>query len=189
MRLFAAIEISPEVRHALAETLAELRKVSVKQRWVAPENLHITLKFLGEVPNEQLESVTMALSSVRSQAAVTLEIAGLGFFPSERRPRVLWAGVAATPNLPPLAAAIDLALMPLGIPPNEHEFRPHLTLVRLRDIGAPAALSGAAKRAASRKFGTIQASAFQLFESKLGPRGATYVRLASFSFVEGDVQR
>lgn len=185
MRLFAAIEIPASVRDALASAISELRAISPEQRWVPAENLHITLKFLGETNAESLSAVTKALTNVTSRPAVSLEIAGLGFFPGGKRPRVIAAGVIAGPNLAALASAIDGALLPLGVAPNEHEYRPHLTLARLREGRLAEPLLEAVRGAGSRKFGTIQAAAFQLFESKLERRGAIYTRLSDFPLVTG----
>src|SRR3981189_1721048 len=115
MRLFVALEIPSEVRENLAALLKTLRAVSPQTRCVRPENLHVTLKFIGEVPETQLASIRTALAQVRSDRAVTLDFGGLGFFPNERHPRVFWAGIEASPNLKTLAADIEKATETLSI--------------------------------------------------------------------------
>ena len=96
MRLFVALEIPSEVRENLAELLKSLRAVSPQIRFVRTENLHVTLKFIGEVPEATLATVRGALAGVRSEQIVTLDFRGLGFFPNERHARVFWAGIGAS---------------------------------------------------------------------------------------------
>src|SRR5712671_573369 len=107
MRLFIALEIPSAVRENLAELLKSLRSMSPQTRWVRPENLHVTLKFIGEVPETRLVGIREALAGVRSNQSVALDFRGLGFFPNEKHPRVFWAGIEASPNLKILAAEID----------------------------------------------------------------------------------
>jgi len=87
VRLFIALQIPPAVRKSLAEFLATLRALSSQPRWVRAENLHVTLKFIGEVQAEKLGDIRVALSAVHSDRLVTLDFRGLGFFPNEKRPR------------------------------------------------------------------------------------------------------
>ena len=114
MRLFVALEIPATVRDNLATLIKELRNAEPKARWVRAENLHVTLKFLGETPSEKLEDIQNALSAVHSEQPVELDFRGLGFFPNEIRPRVLWAGMHASPNVQSLAASMDQALEKLA---------------------------------------------------------------------------
>ena len=88
MRLFVALEIPSAVRENLAALLKSLRAVSPQTRWVRPENLHVTLKFIGEAPEVKLAAIRSALAGARSDQPVTLDIRGLGFFPNEKQPRV-----------------------------------------------------------------------------------------------------
>ena len=129
MRLFVALEIPSGVRENLATLLASLRAITKEPRWVRAENLHITLKFLGEVDEDKLDAVRSALGKIRSEQPVTLEFRGLGFFPNEKHPRVFWAGIEASANLKTLAADIESALEKLR-PRENREFSPHLTLAR-----------------------------------------------------------
>src|ERR1700692_971835 len=108
MRLFVALEIPAAVRENLAGLIDELRGADAsssknKARWVRPENLHVTLKFIGNVDADKLDSIRNALAEVRSEGGVELNFRGLGFFPNEKRPRVFWAGIEASANLAPLA--------------------------------------------------------------------------------------
>src|SRR2546429_6940940 len=97
-------------RENLATLIASLRAITREPRWVRSDNLHVTLKFLGEVAEDELAAVETALGRIRSDQAVTLEFRGLGFFPNEKKPRVFWAGIAASSNLKTLAADIEGAM-------------------------------------------------------------------------------
>src|ERR1700740_2263337 len=104
MRLFVALEIPAAVRENLAALLNSLRGVSPQTRWVRPENLHVTLKFIGEMAEAKLAAVHNALAGVRSKQQVALDFRGLGFFPNAKHPRVFWEANEASPNLKIVAA-------------------------------------------------------------------------------------
>jgi len=183
MRLFIAIEISPDVRAALAALLKEFRAIAPQVKWVRPENMHLTLKFLGETDSSKLTAMQAALSEIRSSQSVTLHFRGLGFFPNAKRAKVFWAGMESSPNLPALAAEIDQAMHKLGFPLEDRPFTPHLTLARFQPPGLLPKIAAAAQEDASREFGSLIAREFHLIESKLKPAGAEYTTLQSFPFV------
>lgn len=182
MRLFVALEIPSTVREHLAELVNSLRAVSPQTRWVRPENLHVTLKFIGEVPETQLAPIRTALAQARSTQPITIAFRGLGFFPSERHPRVFWAGIEASPNLKTLAADIEKATETLSIAGEQRTFSPHLTLARFEPPRVPEKLREAIQENAGREFGSLRTHQFQLIESKLKPSGAEYTTVESFSF-------
>ena len=182
MRLFVALEIPSTVRESLSELLKALRAVSPQTRWVRPDNLHVTLKFIGEVPETKLGAIRTALAQVRSEQSVTLDFRGLGFFPSEKHPRVFWAGIVASPNLKNLAAAIGKATETLGIPKEQRPFSPHLTLARFEPPRLPETLRAAIQENTQRSFGSLHTDQFHLIESKLKPSGAEYTTVESFAF-------
>ena len=186
MRLFIAIEIPPEIRATFAALLKEFRAVAPQVKWVRPENLHVTLKFLGEAETAKLSALQNALSAIRSHQPVNLEFRGLGFFPSEQRPRVLWMGIAGSQELESLAAGVDRALYKIGIPPEQRAFQPHLTLARFDPPGMNLVLRAAIGRNIDRVFGSLHAYEFHLIESKLKPSGAEYTTLQSFPFAEAE---
>ena len=115
MRLFVALEIPSAVRQNLATLLAFMRSITKEPRWVRAENLHVTLKFLGDAPEGKIDAIRSALGEIRSDKPVALEFRGLGFFPDEKHPRVFWVGTEATPNLKTLAGDIEGAMEKLGI--------------------------------------------------------------------------
>ena len=179
------------MRGNLAALIEELRAADTaaaenKARWAPPENLHVTLKFIGNVDAGKLEAIRAVLGEVGSGGDVELRIRGVGFFPNEKRPRVLWAGIAASPNLASLAAGIDARLEKLGIARETREYAPHLTLARFNPTGSSEKLRATAQENAAREFGAGRTGEFHLFESKTRPTGAEYTRLSSFSFTQAE---
>ncbi len=183
MRLFVALELSDAVRAAVRDLIARLQRARADIRWVRPEGMHLTLKFIGEVPEEKLALIRQALASVASPQPVALEFGGLGFFPHERRPRVLWVGIQASENLSPLAAEIEAALEPLGIERENRDYVPHLTLGRFKSSKGTDKLHEEIAALPSTHFGRIETGEFFLFQSKLSPAGAHYTKLVAFPFV------
>jgi len=191
VRLFVALEIPTEVRDSFAALIAELRAADSsfsksRARWVRPENLHVTLKFIGHVDNGKLDAIRAALAEVRLDSPVELRFHGLGFFPNGKRPRVFWAGIEASPNLSPLAGEIEVRLAKVGIAGETREFAPHLTLARFDPPGISDGLSAIAQENVAREFGAVRTGEFHLFESKTKSSGAEYARLASFSFAPAE---
>ena len=182
MRLFVALEIPSAVRQNFATLLDSLRAVTKEPRWVRAENLHVTLKFLGEVAETKVGEVRSALGEIRSEKAVALEFRGLGFFPNEKHPRVFWAGMEASPNLKTLAGDIEGAMEKLGVPREKRDFSPHLTLARFERPRLPEALRKLMGENQQREFGSLRRNEFRLIQSKLKPTGAEYTTVATFQF-------
>jgi len=185
MRLFVAFDLPSAVRNALATLVQRLKPECRAARWVRPESMHVTLKFLGETDPQQLPLIRAALEPIRTTQPVAMDFRVLGFFPNEFKPRVLWCGVQATPNLAELAAAVEQALEPLGFARETRTFSPHLTLARLELGDDLENLARAADALKSYDFGATRESQFHLFESVLKASGAQYSKLAAFPFVEG----
>lgn len=183
MRLFVALELSEEVRTALRELLAHLQRAAADVRWVRPEGMHLTLKFIGEVPAEKLAPIQDALGRIASPAPVGLDFRGLGYFPNERHPRVIWVGIRTSDNLAPLAAEMEAVLEPLGIAREKRAYVPHLTLGRFKSENRLPRLQQEATALPSTDFGHMQTKEFFLYQSKLTPRGAEYTKLQAFAFV------
>ncbi len=178
LRLFVALEPPGPVRRQLKLLAAELRerggRAAREVRWVLPEQIHLTLQFLGNAPAERLDDVRRAVAGAAAAAApLALSVRGAGGFPNARRPRVLWAGVEGEVEaLAALARDLGARLAPLGFPPEERPFSPHLTLGRARD-GA-AGLAGALAAVQDRALGAWRAEALTLFRSELSPGGARH---------------
>ncbi len=185
MRLFVALDLPKAVRGALGELTAKLKPKSQVARWVHLESMHVTLKFLGHSPPEKLNSIRDALRSIHSSRAIDLHFRGLGFFPNERRPSVIWSGIEASPNLPEIVAAIETAVEPLGFERESRPYFPHLTLARFNSGSGAKNLIAVAETMKSYDFGSARESEFHLFESVTKPSSAEYTRLATFWFVKG----
>ena len=183
MRLFIAIKIPEDIRAGIASQLKKFRAISPHAKWVRPENLHLTLKFLGEADQTKLGEVQSELASVRSAQPVTLEFQGLGFFPNPKRPHVFWAGIQGSSNLASIAHTIDQAMGALGFPREDRVFAPHLTLARFTQPSLPPGLRTPVEQNITRSFGSFTTREFHLIESKLKSAGAAYTTLRTFQFV------
>ena len=193
MRLFVAVDIDEAIRERLARFLEGVRAFAPAQevRWVRPESLHLTLKFIGESGPERAQEIQRALGTVRAQAA-ELSFKGYGFFPSAKAPRVFWIGIQAGPNIATLAAVVDAALTPFTTTRERAPYTPHLTLARAGS-GRPQRGPGDAPSARFQKlqeklsgapepeFGTMTAREFFLYESKLSAAGAEYRKIERFA--------
>jgi RNA 2',3'-cyclic 3'-phosphodiesterase len=182
MRLFAALSIPAAVLENLSTVIRDFQRADERPRWANPNNLHVTLKFIGEVPAEKLKAIGDVLESIRSAGEVSLEFRGVGFFPNARTPNVAWIGIEASANLALLAAAINQALTPLGIPREPKAFVPHLTIARFKGTRISTALQAEIEKWKDRSFGTLRTGESHLMESRLKSSGAEYTTLRSFRF-------
>ena len=190
MRLFVALDIDAPIRERMARFLDGVREFAPDARWVRAESLHITLKFIGERPDRELDSIKKALEEIR-MPATGLNFRAYGFFPTLRSARVFWIGVDADQHLPQLAGAVERVLEPLGIKPEGRDFSPHLTLARGKSAASQRRPDDHATRAFHRlqeklsalpppEFGTMTAREFFLYQSKLSPAGSQYTQLQRF---------
>lgn len=184
MRLFVALDLNDAVRAEIATFCETLQAEFPSARWARIEGIHVTLKFIGEVPEESVEQIEGALSAVDSDSPVEMNFRGAGFFPNERRPRVFWIGIDATPNLAEMVARIETQLEPLGVSRESREFRPHLTLARISESRGIEKLRDALRRQGPVEFGAVRTSEMHLYQSELGRGGAKYTRLKSFAFAK-----
>jgi len=129
MRLFIALDIDQAIRDGITRFLDGVRGFAPDARWVAPESLHVTLKFIGEQPDAAVESIQSALRNI-SATKTEILFRGYGFFPTATSARVFWVGMKAGPGLASLAGIIDKTVSSLGVPKEERVFSPHLTLAR-----------------------------------------------------------
>jgi 2'-5' RNA ligase len=195
MRIFVALDIDDAIRQRIQRFMEGVSEFAPEARWVRPESLHVTLKFVGEKPLEAAEQIKQTLSSVRA-GPVEMNFRGYGFFPTAKAVRVFWVGIESGPQLPAMAKAVDEALKALGVPQEEHPFTPHLTLARGGGrSGAPhRKKSDAANKTFQRlqeklaafpapDFGTMAAHEFFLYQSQLSQGGSRYTKIASFSLL------
>jgi len=178
VRAFVGVRIDPEVAEKIVGVQAELKRALSGIRWVAQENLHFTLKFLGQVAAEKVDSIASVLeSTLRPIPRFRIVSRGIGVFPDVRRARVLWAGLEAR-ELEALALQVESALEPMGFPRESRAFRPHLTIGRWRDFNAkPELVRREIERWKDFFFGESPVEEVILFESTLKPEGAVYTPL------------
>jgi len=193
MRLFVALDIDDAIRSRIARFLDGVRELAPDARWVRPDSLHVTLKFIGQQSEDKVENVKRMLETVAANV-FEMNIRGYGFFPGARDPRVFWMGIEAGAELTSLAATVDEKLATLGVPKEAHAFNPHLTLARGRGAsGSPRREKGDAPNHGFRRlqeklaalpapeFGTMAAREFFLYQSQLSPGGSRYTKLAGFA--------
>jgi len=210
MRLFVALDIDEAIRQRITRFLEGVQEFAPDARWVRPESLHVTLKFIGEIDELKLTDVKKALATVEA-GPVTIGFSGSGFFPTPKQARVFWIGITSDEKLASLARMVDESLH--SSPGSEieretREFSPHLTLAR----GKPAHGKSAWRKSAVREpsgspqrlpvdrtnnrfqilqeklaklsppdFGTMTAHEFFLYQSKLSPAGSRYTQLERLS--------
>ncbi len=184
MRLFVALEIPETVREKLAALQQQMRAEKLDLRWVRPENFHVTLKFIGEAAGAELEDIKAELRGVRPEGPVRATFRGLGYSWDARRRGVFWVTMEVTETMKMLAAQINRRLERLGMPAEERDFLPHLTLARFKRPNALPAIRAAVEEHQGREFGSLLAEEFHLIESKLGPGGSKYFTVASFRFAQ-----
>lgn len=182
MRLFVAVDLDESVRRAalrLARTLRErLEPSQVQASWVAPGNLHLTLKFLGEVEERLATEVRAAMAPPFGEPRFECELAGVGAFPPTGPARVLWLGISAGAEaLVRLQAEVESRVRPFGFPPESRPFSAHLTVARFR-TPAPTKVRELLGEGSSGPIGRCAIDHVTLYQSHLSPRGATYTPLA-----------
>lgn len=192
LRIFVAIPLPQSLLEQLDRVQLRLQgKVPHRGiRWVRSNGIHLTLKFLGDTPRDEIPTIREALTVVARHAppcALTAE--GLGCFPNPRRPRVVWIGVTdATGRLKALFKAVEEALTSLGYPPERHGFAPHLTLGRVRRGASGSDQSQISEAITGTRVGelaTFTAERFELIRSELKPSGAEYTTLHAFELLGG----
>lgn len=178
IRAFIAIEIAAATVNRIAAAIEQLKPSIVGIRWVAPTNFHLTLKFLGNIDESQIDPIGQALTdALRPFQRFTINAKGLGVFPSMKRLRVLWVGLVGS-RLTELTAAVESALVPLGFAREEKTFTPHLTIGRWRQAErADRALEHELKNWTQCDFGATSVNEIIVFQSDLKPAGAIYNRL------------
>ena len=181
MRTFVAVFPPPEIRAAaIAGARETVRRLGDRVRWIKPENVHLTLKFLGDVREEALGTLCASLEEICARhAPFDVELVGLGAFPSARRARILWVGVGAgSDQLRALAADLDAAFASLGFEREKRSYAPHMTLGRVRGRPASFDLPSDAKDLGFR------VRRVELVESTLAPEGALYRTVKAFALGE-----
>ena len=179
LRLFVAIELPEFVKEALAKLQAEIRKSPFKAKWTDPENIHLTLKFLGDTPVSCMDAIHAKLGAATAGfLPITLWAAGLSVFPGPKRPRVLWTGARGeTDKLARLHKQVEDHLSAIGFEKEDRSFKAHLTLARFKGRVDPENLASVITRCGDFATDSFTVDALCLFESRLTPQGPVYRRL------------
>lgn len=183
VRAFIAIEVSSDIHRRMEEAVAPLRAklAGLPVRWVAVDNIHLTLKFLGETSTSNVPMLQSMLQSVAAgQAPFAINVGELGAFPSMTRPRVIWIGVQAPQELFNLQRRIEAETEHLGYPREQRAFSPHLTLGRISRNASPAEVRQIGEALAAHRIGglgAMQVESVTLYRSELHPSGAVYTPL------------
>ncbi|PWH14082.1 MAG: RNA 2',3'-cyclic phosphodiesterase [Ardenticatenia bacterium] len=192
IRSFVAIELNESTRRALTTLQRDLATQVPHQsiRWIAPESLHVTLQFLGDVPYEKIAPIVDALRKVCVDIpAFSFDLVGLGVFPNPRRPRIVWVGVYEPKGvLVTLHQRVGRVLSPLGFPPEERTFTPHLTIGRASRHASPAELRAIGELVTRMDVGlieTVPVERIVLMKSDLRPDGAVYTPQAILPLATG----
>jgi 2'-5' RNA ligase len=182
MRSFVAIEIPEGLRQKLRELLRGLKSTGADVKWVRPEGMHLTLKFLGDADRETLESLSLSLGPVVEKfSPFEIQAQGVGGFPSFRSPRVIWAGLIEPRGvLSALQREIESTTAGFGFPPEGRPFNPHLTLGRVRSSEGKGALARTLEEKAAVDLGAFRPEHVTLFRSDLRAEGAVYTRIKEF---------
>jgi RNA 2',3'-cyclic 3'-phosphodiesterase len=184
LRVFIAVEIPLSIRQAIRDNTEAMREaLGSLIRWVPTENMHLTLKFIGDVSPANVELLSQMLTAeTKGSAPFQMQIGGLGSFPSSRRARVIWIGIQAPPGLASLQHGIESATTRLGYEPETRPFSPHLTIGRVRQqvsAGEQQQIRAALERTQVGDLGKAEITAVHLFKSDLQPTGSIYTRLFS----------
>jgi RNA 2',3'-cyclic 3'-phosphodiesterase len=192
MRLFIALDIDDAIRDRITRFVEGVREFAPDARWVKPESLHVTLKFIGEQPDAAVENIKSELAGVAGKSS-EIHFRGYGFFPTAKSPRVFWIGMESGPQLAELAGMVDDKMAVMGIPKEDRPFSPHLTLARAGGgSGSPRWRKGDRPNRTFQilqdklaafpipDFGSMTSHEFFLYQSQLSPKGSRYTKLAKF---------
>jgi 2'-5' RNA ligase len=190
IRAFIAIDLSQDIQNQLDEVVYKYRSqlTGVSIRWVAASNIHLTLKFLGDVSLSNLNILTdMIQSEISSHHQFEISVGGSGAFPNIRQPRIIWVGVEAPPELPAVQNGIETTTGRLGYAREERAFSPHLTLGRVSRNATSQDVKAISKALETTTVGFLGATCVEqvhLYRSDLQPTGAVYTRIFSSSLIK-----
>ena len=176
IRTFIAVEVTPTIRSRLVAMQRELASTAQEVKWVEEDNLHVTLKFLGQVDEREVHTVCrLAQEAVAGQDPFEMTVAGIGAFPNANRPRVIWAGVTAGgPELIRIHANLEQALRAQGYPREDRPYTPHITLGRIRQITPNSQLAAALEQHQDWEGGHTLVREVLVMASELGSDGPHY---------------
>lgn len=183
MRAFVAIELSESARRAVEELIARLRETKTRVSWVKPENLHLTLRFLGDVDPTQVEALrAMMAKELAGLEPFRISLSGCGAFPNLRRPRLIWVGLSEPwAAIEEVYGVCERCARAIGLDKNLKSYHPHVTLGRIRSAGSVAPLTKAIETESGFHGGDFEVASVSLFRSTLARDGAVYNKLDEFA--------
>jgi 2'-5' RNA ligase len=189
VRAFVAIRMAPEVEQAVIDFIASMQGATDSRsgvRWISRNNLHLTLRFLGDrVAASTIEGLDVALGEIATATArFGIDVRGVGAFPNLERPRVIWVGLESA-EVRALATNVERAAVSAGLAPERRPFKPHLTIGRVRDLTGWNELRRRIEAAQNRDFGLTDAKSLILYRSILGHDSPTYEELGHYRFAGG----
>jgi 2'-5' RNA ligase len=181
IRAFIAITPPPTLQQTMAEVRQVFQGFALRWRWVTPDHIHLTLRFLGNMPDESVPPLLQAIEqAAQGQTAFPLRARALGCFPHPARPRVLWVGLDDPKQaLGRLNERLMAALTPLGFPPEDRPFRPHLTLARVQNRMSSSQPLSVLQTYQNRDFGEFLVTQLHIVQSQLQRGGALHTILRS----------
>ncbi len=187
LRSFLAIELPAAILHRIGEVQEYLKSSKADVRWVNPENIHLTLKFFGNIEESQIDSIIKMIEKpAHATPPIVINARGIGAFPGLKNPRVIWVGLTdERKDLISFQKRLDEALRHTGFQPEDRPFHPHLTLGRTRSNRGKDELVRGMDRYREETFGSFQVDRVVLFKSDLTPRGSIYTKLREVSLGEG----
>lgn len=179
LRSFLAIELPESILRRIGEVQRDLKSSRAEVRWVNPENIHLTLKFFGNIEESKIEPIVTSIKEpVRATPPISIQIRGMGAFPGLKNPRVIWVGLNDEGRvLTSFQNRLEKELEKAGFQPEDRPFHPHLTLGRMRSNRGKDELVKEMERYREEEFGRFQADRVVLFKSDLRPEGPIYTRL------------
>ena len=179
LRTFIAIELPPPVILLFQKMQQDLKRLKIRARWVQPENIHLTLKFLGNITPADIDKIGVAMTGAAVEfSPVTLSVSGIGVFPGIKRPRVIWLGLGGdSRSLLALQGRLEEKLAGAGFPKDKRSFKAHLTLGRIKQAANPAVIRQMISEYASLSSDEFTCNQVILFESDLEPSGAVHSKL------------
>ncbi len=182
MRTFIAIDLDSQLKKNLAALIDELRPNGKNIRWVSAEAMHLTLKFLGEIADQDVSRIASTVEHIaKNHKPFDLKLLGTGWFPPGKKdPRVLWVGIQGDPSLKVLQEDIESGMEKLGFAREKREFHPHLTLGRVKFPSRLESLLSELEKNKETAFGKMEAQKVTFFKSTLKPSGAEYSVLSEF---------
>ena len=184
MRVFIAIPLPVDLKAKLAALQQEFRRLPLEAAWVRDAGFHITLKFLGEVDSAQIGPIFSCMTeAVQQYHPFSLALHGVGVFPHESSPRVLWVGIQdETGLLSQIQQTLEAGLVQIGYPSEDRPFAPHLTLARLKRVSRRGELLASLKTHRQDVLGQLSVDHIELIESQLHPSGARYSTVKAVHF-------